>query len=182
MHVIPTVSTCSHTLTTPPFTVARLDGAAPVVHRTGLYFEGGRWSKASEIIALCVRKGITRYQVMCRPFFFSFFSVVWKQVTSILVVALFLVTELYPFLSALDNEVLLAMSADEVVRVRTAGAASSWGRLGSSGGGSGGSGGGVLGSRCGASGATSRPHVFFSSWANLTHWEIIVLYSKKKLK
>lgn len=38
------------------------------------------------------------------------------QVYSILVVALFLATELYPFVSALDNEVLLAMSADEVGR------------------------------------------------------------------
>lgn len=36
---------------------------------------------------------------------------------SILVVALFLSTELYPFLAALDDEVLLAMSAaDDVAR------------------------------------------------------------------
>lgn len=38
------------------------------------------------------------------------------QVYSVLVVALFLVTELYPFVAALDNEVLLAMSADDVER------------------------------------------------------------------
>lgn len=34
---------------------------------------------------------------------------------SILVVALFLATELYPFLTALDDEVLLAMSAADDV-------------------------------------------------------------------
>lgn len=39
-----------------------------------------------------------------------------RQVYSILVVALFLVTELYPFVAALDSEVLLAMSADRAVR------------------------------------------------------------------
>ena len=38
------------------------------------------------------------------------------QVYSIIVVALFLATELYPFLAALDDEVLLAMSAEDVAR------------------------------------------------------------------
>ncbi|CAM9193138.1 unnamed protein product [Ascophyllum nodosum] len=39
-----------------------------------------------------------------------------EQVYSIIVVALFLATELYPFLAALDDEVLLAMSAEDVAR------------------------------------------------------------------
>ena len=38
-----------------------------------------------------------------------------------MVVALFLATELYPFIVALDDEVLLAMSADDTVRVGSGG-------------------------------------------------------------